>query len=196
MSESNNKLRKYYFSNTDDHHYSWLYLIEIAIGGKEIQVQALDFQLPGYVDTIWTAKRFGTQKSYTIHRNYEGESTFNFYMDRLQDNGNSNNSSELFKLYANSFMAKGPHNVDTAWNQHREFDKSMKLDHINIKLLDRNFVLQKQYKLLTPLITEFKMGELGYDSEEIIKSSMTVHYDFWHEVEVKDGEVKAGISVS
>lgn len=157
--------------DSSDPQPGWLFDIKFesdAAGASEIlnDLIAISISLPTY-ETV-TVERFfmGTSKSVAINRKYAGETDMEFYI-RTEGENNFQLFSNLSKLSQKRFGF-----------QHLEFDTTF--DKIILTLYDKTGQENCKYIYYNCIITAFNLGDISYESEDMIKCTLSFHYDFWN----------------
>jgi len=160
----------------------WLFDIYfLSKHGEDLKEEIKDLRpisidLPKYETVLVTQSFLGTEKSFPINRKYSGDTSMEFYI-RVEDNNKG--------IY--NFLARLQQNQMTF--PHLERDRTF--DKIRLTMRDRRLNSTTSYTFMNCIITNFEMGQMSYEGEEMIKCTLSYHYDFWE----KDSE-KSNTEVS
>ena len=137
----------------------------------------ISIDLPKYETQYVTQMFLGTERSYPINRKYSGDTKLEFYV-RVEDE-NQGIYNFLARLQQNRMAF--PH-----------VERDMTFDTIKLTMRDRKLQPTTTYTYINCILTNFEMGQMSYEGEEMIRCTLSYHYDFW----VKDNpnEGIAGIS--
>lgn len=124
----------------------------------------ISIDLPKYETQYVTRMFLGTERSYPINRKYSGDTTLVFYV-RVEDE-NQGIYNFLARLQQNRMAF--PH-----------VERDMTFDTIKLTMRDRKLRPTTTYTYINCILTNFEMGEMSYEGEEMIKCSLSYHYDFW-----------------
>lgn len=147
---------------------------------------AIRVDLPTF-DTQLVQKHFlGTEKSFPILRKYGGDTTLEFYI-HTDPHENNFIVYNFFKRFADKTQLQQQNKFF-----HKEFITIF--NQIEISVGDRpdgNEVYL--YYLNNCIVTKIDMGSLNYEGQDVLKYSMTVHYDDWSiaEKDVTENEHKS-----
>ena len=119
----------------------------------------------------------GTERSYPINRKYSGDTTLEFYI-RVEDE-NQGIYNFLARLQQNRMAF--PH-----------VERDMTFDTIKLTMRDRKLRPTTTYTYINCILTNFDIGQMSYEGEEMIKCSLSYHYDFWTKDNPNEGV--AGVS--
>ena len=156
----------------------WLFDITFkARNGEDLLQQIKDLrpisiELPKFETQIVTQHFLGTERSYPINRKYSGDTTLQFYI-RVEDD-NQGIYNFLARLQQNRMAF--PH-----------LERDMTFDTITLTMRDRKLNPTTIYTYINCIVTSFEMGEMSYEGEEMIKCSLSYHYDFWTKDEPNEG---------
>lgn len=118
-----------------------------------------------------TKNYLGTQKSFIVGVDRSGTTNMEFYLRPVGEHVKAN-ERVLFLDYLKGFQREGEIRHD--YLTYPQFSK------IRIKLLLDNMDVWRVVTLINPLVTKISHGgNLGYNSDDIVKWSMTVDYDWW-----------------
>lgn len=144
--------------------------------GNLVSLQVVSCSLPSEDVHIAERQFLGRKYSLPTYADRSGECTIEFYyrtypvinasvFDILAGTvNNRNNESSVF---------------DTSTSTHNELYQLF--DKIVISMLDDTMKTVRTYTLCNPIVTGFEHStELNYESEDIMKWTMTVHYDWWY----------------
>lgn len=124
----------------------------------------ISIELPKYETQYVTQMFLGTERSYPINRKYSGDTTLEFYI-RVEDE-NQGIYNFLARLQQNRMAF--PH-----------VERDMTFDTIKLTMRDRKLQPTTTYTYINCILTNFDMGQMSYEGEEMIKCSLSYHYDFW-----------------
>lgn len=124
----------------------------------------ISIDLPKYETQYVTQMFLGTERSYPINRKYSGDTTLEFYI-RVEDE-NQGIYNFLARLQQNRMAF--PH-----------VERDMTFDTIKLTMRDRKLQPTTVYTYINCILTNFEMGQMSYEGEEMIKCSLSYHYDFW-----------------
>lgn len=124
----------------------------------------ISIELPKYETQYVTQMFLGTERSYPINRKYSGDTTLEFYI-RVEDE-NQGIYNFLARLQQNRMAF--PH-----------VERDMTFDTIKLTMRDRKLQPTTTYTYINCILTNFEMGQMSYEGEEMIKCSLSYHYDFW-----------------
>ena len=124
----------------------------------------ISIDLPKYETQYVTQMFLGTERSYPINRKYSGDTTLEFYI-RVEDE-NQGIYNFLARLQQNRMAF--PH-----------VERDMTFDTIKLTMRDRKLQPTTIYTYINCILTNFEMGQMSYEGEEMIKCSLSYHYDFW-----------------
>lgn len=124
----------------------------------------ISIELPKYETQYVTQMFLGTERSYPINRKYSGDTTIEFYV-RVEDD-NQGIYNFLARLQQNRMSF--PH-----------YERDMTFDKIVLTMRDRKLQPTTTYTYINCILTNFEMGQMSYEGEEMIKCSLSYHYDFW-----------------
>lgn len=126
-----------------------------------------------------TAEQFflGTKRTVTTFKDRSGECTMEFYYRDASEIGKKEHWGEsLFRLIADSSSKMPGEDIDV---KHTELCTNL-LSSVEIWLVNPDGSFNTVYKLYNPIITNLEhSGDLNYESEEFLKWTMTIHYDWW-----------------
>lgn len=134
----------------------------------------ISIELPKYETQYVTQMFLGTERSYPINRKYSGDTTLEFYV-RVEDE-NQGIYNFLARLQQNRMSF--PH-----------YERDMTFDKIVLTMRDRKLQSTTKYTYINCILTNFEMGQMSYESEEMIKCSLSYHYDFWTKDNPNEGAV-------
>jgi hypothetical protein len=137
----------------------------------------ISIDLPKYETQYVTQMFLGTERSYPINRKYSGDTTLEFYI-RVEDE-NQGIYNFLARLQQNRMAF--PH-----------VERDMTFDTIKLTMRDRKLQPTTVYTYINCILTNFEMGQMSYEGEEMIKCSLSYHYDFWTKDNPNEGV--AGVS--
>jgi len=137
----------------------------------------ISIELPKYETQYVTQMFLGTERSYPINRKYSGDTTMEFYI-RVEDD-NQGIYNFLARLQQNRMSF--PH-----------YERDMTFDKIVLTMRDRKLQPTTKYTYINCILTNFEMGQMSYEGEEMIKCTLSYHYDFWTKGEENEGV--AGVS--
>ena len=132
----------------------------------------ISIDLPKYETQYVTQMFLGTERSYPINRKYSGDTTLEFYI-RVEDE-NQGIYNFLARLQQNRMAF--PH-----------VERDMTFDTIKLTMRDRKLQPTTIYTYINCILTNFEMGQMSYEGEEMIKCSLSYHYDFWTKDEPNEG---------
>ena len=161
----------------------WLFDIAfLSRHGEDIYEQIknlvpISIDLPKYETQYVTRMFLGTERSYPINRKYSGDTTLEFYI-RVEDE-NQGIYNFLARLQQNRMAF--PH-----------LERDMTFDTIKLTMRDRKLRPTTTYTYINCILTNFEMGQMSYEGEEMIKCSLSYHYDFWTKDNPNEGV--AGVS--
>ena len=124
----------------------------------------ISIELPKYETQYVTQMFLGTERSYPINRKYSGDTTIEFYI-RVEDD-NQGIYNFLARLQQNRMSF--PH-----------YERDMTFDKIVLTMRDRKLQPTTKYTYINCILTNFEMGQMSYEGEEMIKCNLSYHYDFW-----------------
>ena len=124
----------------------------------------ISIDLPKYETQYVTQMFLGTERSYPINRKYSGDTTLEFYI-RVEDE-NQGIYNFLARLQQNRMAF--PH-----------VERDMTFDTIKLTMRDRKLQPTTIYTYINCILTNFEMGQMSYEGEEMIKCTLSYHYDFW-----------------
>ena len=124
----------------------------------------ISIELPKYETQYVTQMFLGTERSYPINRKYSGDTTLEFYV-RVEDENQG--------IY--NFLARLQQNR-TAFPH---VERDMTFDTIKLTMRDRKLQPTTTYTYINCILTNFEMGQMSYEGEEMIKCNLSYHYDFW-----------------
>ena len=124
----------------------------------------ISIELPKYETQYVTQMFLGTERSYPINRKYSGDTTLEFYI-RVEDE-NQGIYNFLARLQQNRMAF--PH-----------VERDMTFDTIKLTMRDRKLQPTTTYTYINCILTNFEMGQMSYEGEEMIKCTLSYHYDFW-----------------
>lgn len=120
--------------------------------------------LPTY-ETILTTRSFlGTEKSYPIMRKYSGDTDMEFIIRTANEN------DELFKILASIKQTQFGY-------KHFELDRTF--NKMIVQIIDKRGNISTTYKYYNIIITKFDLTNLSYEGEDMMKCTLSLHYDFW-----------------
>ena len=137
---------------------------------------AIKVDLPSFETQLDQKHYLGTEKSFPILRKYGGDTTLEFYT-HTDPHENNFIVYNFFKKFSDKTQMQQQNKY-----YHKEFITIF--NQIEISVGDRpdgNEVYL--YYLNNCIVTKIDMGSLTYEGQEIMKYSMTVHYDDWSVVE-------------
>ena len=161
----------------------WLFDIAfLSRHGEDIYEQIknlvpISIDLPKYETQYVTQMFLGTERSYPINRKYSGDTTLEFYI-RVEDE-NQGIYNFLARLQQNRMAF--PH-----------VERDMTFDTIKLTMRDRKLQPTTTYTYINCILTNFDMGQMSYEGEEMIKCTLSYHYDFWTKDNPNEG--LAGVS--
>ena len=161
----------------------WLFDIAfLSRHGEDIYEQIknlvpISIDLPKYETQYVTQMFLGTERSYPINRKYSGDTTLEFYI-RVEDE-NQGIYNFLARLQQNRMAF--PH-----------VERDMTFDTIKLTMRDRKLQPTTTYTYINCILTNFDMGQMSYEGEEMIKCTLSYHYDFWTKDNPNEGV--AGVS--
>ena len=132
----------------------------------------ISIELPKYETQYVTQMFLGTERSYPINRKYSGDTTLEFYI-RVEDD-NQGIYNFLARLQQNRMSF--PH-----------YERDMTFDKIVLTMRDRKLQPTTKYTYINCILTNFEMGQMSYEGEEMIKCNLSYHYDFWTKGEENEG---------
>lgn len=158
------------FFYKSDPQPGWLFEItfESEISGASELIKdiiPISITLPTY-ETITVERWFlGTSKSASINRKYSGDTDMEFYIRTEHED-----DQQLFNLLAKTTQKQNGY-------KHNEFDETY--NKIVIKMVDKKGQSTVQYTYYNTIITGFNMGDMSYEGEDMVKCTLSFHYDFW-----------------
>lgn len=143
----------------------------------QVELQPISCSLP--TEEVHTAEQFflGTKKTVTIYRDRSGECTMEFYYRNpsTDSNGDKVNYSFFFLIAG----AGGVYQGGMPKKKHTELG-APPIRSIHILLLNPDASSNTKYVLFNPVITNIEhASEMSYESEDVLKWTMTIHYDDW-----------------
>lgn len=132
----------------------------------------ISIDLPKYETQYVTQMFLGTERSYPINRKYSGDTTLQFYI-RVEDE-NQGIYNFLARLQQNRMAF--PH-----------VERDMTFDTIKLTMRDRKLQPTTTYTYINCILTNFEMGQMSYEGEEMIKCTLSYHYDFWNKDNPNEG---------
>lgn len=121
---------------------------------------------------------FGSEKSFPVLRKYGNDTTLEFYAytDR-------HDNSFIFHNFIKDYLKANLNGVGIYY--HKEFVKPF--DEIDIEIYNRTDNHIYTYKLINCIVTNFDEGTVSYESNDMIKFNLTVHYDDWYVSQYEEG---------
>lgn len=155
--------------NASDPQPGWLFNIwfqsEASCASDTLKnLIPLNISLPKYETVVVERNFLGTAKSYPINRKYSGDTDMEFIVRTEDDN------PELFTHLASI-------NQTQQGFKHYELDRTF--NKIVVETVDRTGQVNSRYKYFNVIITEFSLSDLSYDGEDMVKCTLSFHYDFW-----------------
>lgn len=142
--------------------------------------------LPKFETRIVTLKYFGSEKSYPVLRKHGGETTLEFYAF-------SNRKDNAFILH-NFLKDYTKANLNGAGLfYHKEF--LCAFNQIDVEVYNRTDNHIYTYRLKNCIVTNFDEGNMSYESSELIKFNLSVHYDDWCVVQYEDDETSTNFGM-
>lgn len=146
---------------------------------NDISMIPIKVDLPSIDTHIVTLKSFGTEKSFPVIRKHGGDTTLDFY---IHSNPHENEFIvyNFFKNYSNGLMDAGKTSLYDGTKQyiHKEFLSAF--DKIVIEIYDGTDKNIYTYTLYNCIVTKIDEGTMNYETDDVMKYSMTVHYDDWY----------------
>ena len=133
--------------------------------------------LPKFETKYVTQKFFGSEKSYPILRKYGGDTTLEFYVFTARSD-----NAFILHYFLKDYMKADLNGAGLYY--HKEFGKAF--DQIDIEIYNRTDNHIYSYRLKNCIATNFDDGSLSYESDDIVKFTLTVHYDDWYVVSYED----------
>lgn len=130
---------------------------------------AIKIDLPEFDVSYVTRKFLGQEKSFPIYRKNSGDTTLEFYMH--SDVSENKFCYAFFKHLYEEY-------------KHNEFDYLF--NKIEVKLHSKENTTKLgtdeflyKYTYMNCIVTKITQGSLSYDSGELLKYSMSIHFDDW-----------------
>lgn len=134
--------------------------------------------LPSFETNIVTHKYFGSEKSFPVLRKHGGETNLSFYAY-----SNIVNNNFIFKNFIKTYK-------ESTVNGHMYFDETAKrayphkefvypFNQIEVQMYDQTGTNIYSYVFKNCIATKFDEGSVDYESSEIIKYNLGIHYDDW-----------------
>jgi len=157
------------FFNLSDPQSNWLFNIWFQSdtpGASDVlkNLIPINVSLPKYETIVIERNFLGTSKSFPIKRKYDGETDMEFIIRTENDDENLYNNLALIKQTQSGF-------------KHFEFDRTY--NKIIIETVDRMGKVNATYKYYNVIVTNFSLSDLGYDGSDMVKCTLSFHYDFW-----------------
>ena len=163
------------------------FLIELTIGGQNLQFLARSVDRPSYTITDNPHQFF----NHTFY--YPGRITWNTISLTLVDPVNPNGAEALYEYLSSIGIEKPTSNVTATGTTITKESATSALGNLVIKEMGTNpgspdTVVKGNWQLLNAFITEVNFGNHSYDSEDMIDIQMTLRYDW---AEYQQGDVVA-----
>lgn len=152
------------------------------------EIQPISCSLP--TEETHTAEQFylGTKRTVTTYKDRSGECTMEFYYRDISisvelDDPTSvtNKNVSFFNLLALANSADSSQTTEQIIKKpiHSELLKPL-FRKITIRLFNADTSEANDYILVNPIITNIEhSGDLSYESEDLVKWTITIHYDWW-----------------
>lgn len=124
----------------------------------------LNISLPTYETIVVERSFLGTEKSFPIKRKYAGDTDMEFIIRSENDDSSLFNNLAMTKQTQQGF-------------KHFELDRTY--NKIMVQLVDRKGEVNAVYKYFNAIVTNFSMTDLSYEGEDMVKCTLSFHYDFW-----------------
>lgn len=160
---------------------SWSFMVKFQFSGyildylgktlpsnvyENISLVPIKIDLPSFETTIVTQKFFGSEKSFPVLRKHSGETSMEFYT-------HSNPDDDSFILM--NFIKT----LNTTMNNYNHLEFTTVFDKINIEVYNKTDTLLYNYTLINCIPTKLDIGSFNYESDEIMKYTLGIHYDDW-----------------
>lgn len=152
------------------------------------EIQPISCSLP--TEETHTAEQFylGTKRTVTTYKDRSGECTMEFYYRDISisvelDDPTSvtNKNVSFFNLLALANSVDSSQTTEQIIKKpiHSELLKPL-FRKITISLFNADTSAANDYVLVNPIITNIEhSGDLSYESEDLVKWTITIHYDWW-----------------
>lgn len=171
------------FFELSDPQPSWMFDIQFFSENGEDTLSSIQnlmpisIDLPKYETQYVTQTFLGTERSYPINRKYSGDTNMEFYI-RVIDVANSG----LYEMIAN---------LKQTQTQFAHYERDTRFNKIKVIMKDRcgnpNSQTKEEdknkltsYTFVNCFVTNFEIGQMSYESDEMIKCTLSWHYDFWY----------------
>lgn len=163
------------FMTMENPQTNWFFKVQFFISSTVDDIFATDsnlnpilvplkIDLPKIEYKTVTQKFLGTEKSFPIGISKSGETTMEFLINK------DNTLYDFFGMYQNN----GPNELNYRKDTERYFEK------IDIFALDTLGQVSKIYEIYNPLIISLEHeNSFDYSGEDLLKISITIHYDDW-----------------
>ena len=163
------------------------FLIELTIGGQNLQFLARSVDRPSYTITDNPHQFF----NHTFY--YPGRITWNTISLTLVDPVNPNGAEVLYEYLSSIGIQKPTSNVTATGTTITKESATSALGNLVIKEMGTtpgspDTVVKGNWQLLNAFITEVNFGNHSYDSEDMIDIQMTLRFDW---AEYQQGDVVA-----
>lgn len=159
------------------------YVLNNPSDSSSITIKA---DLPAFETHIVTQKYFGSEKSFPVLRKHGGDTNLTFYAY-----SNIVNNNFIFKNFIKTYK-------ETTVNGQRYFNETTKrayphkefvypFNQIEIQMYDQTGINIYSYVLKNCITTKFDEGSVDYESAEIIRYNLGIHYDDWF-IYLKDNQ--------